>query len=153
MCINYNISSISFAKFKTVHGSHSKYANLFKSKDQALQNFIFDRYNEAEFNKTTRIIQLEIHKTCKQVYEIKHYPLIPNVTWCNRHLQITKKELKALARRLQKSKDEDRIHLKIVLSKKRDMCSRMQSKKPNVDLGDCYAHRHELPTEHHTDHH
>ncbi|GBO25594.1 hypothetical protein AVEN_13791-1, partial [Araneus ventricosus] len=51
--------------------------------------------------------------------KVKRNPLIPNVTWWNRDLQIKKQELKALARRLQKSRGEDRIRYKIVLSKKR----------------------------------
>ncbi|GBM57966.1 hypothetical protein AVEN_72916-1 [Araneus ventricosus] len=85
----------------------------------ALRNLISNSSNEGELNETTRTIQLEIHKTCKQVYKIKHNTLIPNVTWWNRDLQRKKKELKALTRRLQKSRGEDRIHYKIVLSEKR----------------------------------
>ncbi|GBN22921.1 hypothetical protein AVEN_229096-1 [Araneus ventricosus] len=71
----------------------------------------------------------------------KRNPLIPNVTWWNRDLQIKKQILKAVARRLQKCRGEDRIHYKIILSKKK-LFSRKQSKEPNVDLGDCYATRH-----------
>ncbi|GBL73788.1 hypothetical protein AVEN_230762-1 [Araneus ventricosus] len=119
ICINSNISSLSFARFKTAHGGHCKFVNLFKSKVQALRNPISNSCNEEEFNETTRTIQLEIYKPCKQVYKIKRNPLIQNVTWWNRDLQIKKQELKALARRLQKSRGEDRIHYKIVLSKKR----------------------------------
>ncbi|GBM87181.1 hypothetical protein AVEN_78696-1 [Araneus ventricosus] len=118
ICINSNISSLSFARFKTAHGGHSKFVNLFKSKVQALRNLISNSSNEEELNETTRTLQLEIHITCKQVYEIKRNPLIPNVTWWNRDLQIKKQELKVLARRLQKSRGEDRILYKIVLSKK-----------------------------------
>ncbi|GBO19336.1 hypothetical protein AVEN_129099-1 [Araneus ventricosus] len=119
ICINSDISSFSFARFKTAHGGHCKFVNLFRSKVQDLQNLISNSSNKEEFNETTRTIQLEIHKTCKQVYKIKRTPLIPNVIWWNRYLQIKKQELKALARRLQKSKGEGRIHYKIVLSEKR----------------------------------
>ncbi|GBL98697.1 hypothetical protein AVEN_205674-1 [Araneus ventricosus] len=152
ICINSNISSLSFARFKTAHGGHCKFVNLFKSKVQALRNLISNSSNEEELNETTRTIQLEIHITCKQVYKIKRNPLIPNVTWWNRDLQIKKQELKALARRLQKSRGEDRIHYKIVLSKK-ELCSRKQSKEHHVDLGDCCAPTHKLPTELHTGQH
>ncbi|GBO04614.1 hypothetical protein AVEN_85439-1 [Araneus ventricosus] len=138
MCINSNISSLSLARFKTAHGGHCQFVNLFKSKVQALRNLIYNISNEEEFNETTRNIQLEIHRTCKQVYKIKRNPLIPNVTWWNRDLQIKKYELKTLGRRFQKSRGEDRIHYKIVLSKK-ELCSRKQSKESNVDLGDFYA--------------
>ncbi|GBL89959.1 hypothetical protein AVEN_178373-1 [Araneus ventricosus] len=64
--INSNISSLSFAKFKTAHGGHCKFANLLKSKVQALRNLISNSSNEEELNEITRTIQLEIHKTCKQ---------------------------------------------------------------------------------------
>ncbi|GBN08415.1 hypothetical protein AVEN_84241-1 [Araneus ventricosus] len=107
ICINSNISSLSFARFKTAHGGHCKFVNLFKSKVQALRNLISNSSNEEELNETTRTIQLEIPITCKQVYKIKRNPLIPNVTWWNRVLQIKKQELKALARCLQKSRGED----------------------------------------------
>ncbi|GBM16491.1 hypothetical protein AVEN_148881-1 [Araneus ventricosus] len=72
ICINSNMSSLSFARFKTAHGGHCKFVNLFKSKVQALRNLISNSSNEEEFNETTRTIQLEIHKTCKQVYKIKN---------------------------------------------------------------------------------
>ncbi|GBN95176.1 hypothetical protein AVEN_172366-1 [Araneus ventricosus] len=126
ICINSNISSLYFARFKTAHGGHCKFLNLFKSKVQGLRNLISNSSNEEEFSETTRTIQLEIYKTCKQVYKIKCNPLIPNVTWWNRDFQIKKQELKALARRLQKSTDEDRIHYKIVLSKKKKKKSSVQ---------------------------
>ncbi|GBO21033.1 Retrovirus-related Pol polyprotein from type-1 retrotransposable element R1 [Araneus ventricosus] len=61
ICINYSISSFSFARFKTAHGGHCKFVYLFKSKVQALRKPISNSSNEA-----TRTIQLEIHMTCKQ---------------------------------------------------------------------------------------
>ncbi|GBM45459.1 hypothetical protein AVEN_167923-1 [Araneus ventricosus] len=70
--INSNIYSPSSARFKTAHGGHCKFVNLFKSKVQALRNLISNSSNEEEFNETTTSIQLEIHKTCKQVYKIKN---------------------------------------------------------------------------------
>ncbi|GBL97575.1 hypothetical protein AVEN_275068-1 [Araneus ventricosus] len=81
ICINSNISFLPFARFKTAHGGHCKFVNVLKSKVQALRNLISNSSNEEEFNETTRNIQLEIHKTCKQVYKIKRNLLIPNVTW------------------------------------------------------------------------
>ncbi|GBL83680.1 hypothetical protein AVEN_167905-1 [Araneus ventricosus] len=150
--INSNISSLSFARFKMAHGGHRKFVNLFKPNVQALQNLISNSCKEEEFNETNRTIQLEIHKTCKQVYKIKRNPLNPTVTWWNRDLQIKNQESKVLARRLEKIIAEDRIHYKIVLSKK-ELCSRKQLKEPNVDLGDCYTPRHKLPTELHTGQH
>ncbi|GBN93709.1 hypothetical protein AVEN_215029-1 [Araneus ventricosus] len=94
ICTNSNIFSLSFARFKTAHRGYCKFVNLFKSKVQALRNLISNSTNEEDFNETTRTIQLEIHKTCKQVYKIKRNPLIPNVTWWNRDLQTKKQELK-----------------------------------------------------------
>ncbi|GBN94013.1 Retrovirus-related Pol polyprotein from type-1 retrotransposable element R1 [Araneus ventricosus] len=66
ICINSDISSLSFARFKTAHGGHCKFVSLFKSKVQALRNLISNSSNEEELNETTRTIQLEIHITCKQ---------------------------------------------------------------------------------------
>ncbi|GBN73371.1 hypothetical protein AVEN_41556-1 [Araneus ventricosus] len=111
MCLNSNISSLSFARFKRAHGGNCKFVNLFKSKVRALRNLISNISNEEELNETTRTIQLEIHITCKQVYKIKRNALIPNVTWWNRDFQRKKEESKALARRLQKSRGESATKL------------------------------------------
>ncbi|GBL78013.1 hypothetical protein AVEN_180184-1, partial [Araneus ventricosus] len=91
--------------------------------------------NEEEFNETNRTIQLEIHKTCKQVDKIKRNPLIPNVTWWNRDLQIKKRELKALARRLQKKKTISKVEAKIesatkLLCQKKSSVQKSSQKSP-----------------------
>ncbi|GBN72524.1 hypothetical protein AVEN_124195-1 [Araneus ventricosus] len=92
---------------------------------------------------------LKSTKLASKFIKLNVPPLILNITWWNRNLQIKKQELKALVRRLQKSRGEDRIQYKIVLSKKKkkkkELCSRKQSKESNVDLGDCYAPRQQTP--------
>ncbi|GBN81112.1 hypothetical protein AVEN_146510-1 [Araneus ventricosus] len=41
ICINSNISSLSFARFKTAHGGHCKFVNRFKSVKSRLYKTLF----------------------------------------------------------------------------------------------------------------
>ncbi|GBN88839.1 hypothetical protein AVEN_101363-1 [Araneus ventricosus] len=150
ICINSNISTFSFARFKMAHGGHCKFVNLFKSTLNLFTSRLYKTLFPIVLMKKSSMKQPEPFnlKSTKLANKFIKLNVTPDskrnlVEYRSPNKEV---ELKAIARRLQKSRGEDRITYTIVLSEE-VLCSRKQSKEPNVDLGDCYAPRHKLPTE------
>ncbi|GBM85712.1 hypothetical protein AVEN_163044-1 [Araneus ventricosus] len=64
-------------------------------------------------------IQLEILESCLHYYKIRKIQTTPNISWWNQRLEIKKKELNALKRRVKKSTGVTRDHYQKVYSEKR----------------------------------
>ncbi|GBN61171.1 hypothetical protein AVEN_11216-1 [Araneus ventricosus] len=72
-----------------------------------------------DLDAATEKIQLEILDSSLHSYKIRKIPATQNISWWNQSLEIKKKELNALRRRVKKSTGETREHYQKVYSKKR----------------------------------
>ncbi|GBM66589.1 hypothetical protein AVEN_73205-1 [Araneus ventricosus] len=115
---------MSYLRFKTKFGGHKKFYNHFSGKIHKLLKIIHNADTIKDLDTATEKIQLEILDYCLHSYKIRKIPTTPNISWWNQSLEIMKKELNALSRRVKKSTGETREHYQKVYSRKRAICKK-----------------------------
>ncbi|GBM51483.1 hypothetical protein AVEN_197040-1 [Araneus ventricosus] len=101
---------LSYLRFKTKFGGHKKFHTHFKEEINKLLEIIHNADTIKDLNATTEKLQLEILDSCLLSYKIKEIPKTLNISWWNQSLEIKKKELNAMRRRVKKSTGETREH-------------------------------------------
>ncbi|XP_055924646.1 uncharacterized protein LOC129956733 [Argiope bruennichi] len=90
-----------YTRFKTAYGGHKRMLNILATMLPEINRKIKESRKKTEL-KAIIALQSAIYKACKKVYKIKKVKTTHN-NWWNQSLQIRKKELQALKRRLNKS--------------------------------------------------
>ncbi|KAF8766434.1 hypothetical protein HNY73_019499 [Argiope bruennichi] len=102
------ITSRIFDRFKTLHRNHNKFQKQFQFHVEKLINIIKNCNTQQELNEFTSLLQATIIQACNKTFKIKNQPLTENPTWWTDKLEIEKKRIKALRRRAQRSRSEER---------------------------------------------
>ncbi|GBM07978.1 Putative protein in type-1 retrotransposable element R1DM [Araneus ventricosus] len=112
-------TSTSCRRYKTLHGNHQKFLRLIAPQINQLIIQINNIENQQQLNEVTRELQNTIIKACDGTYKIKKTYYLPNPNWWTQELEMEKKRLRALRRRVQRARSEERIKCYIVESKEK----------------------------------
>ncbi|GBM32722.1 Putative phosphoenolpyruvate synthase [Araneus ventricosus] len=123
--LGISVQNHTYTRFKTAYGGHRKFSMHFKKEIPQIQQQLHDCNTREQLDETTSLLQRAIFRCCQKAYKLKKVKQSTKVTWWTQELDIKKKEMRAVQKRVNNTTGMEQTRYQLLFSRKQALYKKL----------------------------
>ncbi|GBN01504.1 hypothetical protein AVEN_258805-1 [Araneus ventricosus] len=132
--LGIGVQNHTYTRFKTAYGGHRKFSMHFRKEIPQIQQQLHDCNTREQLDETTSFLQRAIFRCCQKAYKLKKVKQSTKVTWWTQELDIKKKEMRAVQKRVNNTTGMEQTRYQLLFSRKQALYKKLSLRAKRTSL-------------------